>query len=117
MAKHNELGQHGEKLAKAYFEQNDYEVLHCNWRYSHYEVDIIASKNDVLHFIEVKSRRSKAFGYPEESVDEKKMENLMNAAEEFLTRFPQWKRIQFDVLAINIINNQAGYFLIEDVYL
>ena len=87
------------------------------WRYSHYEVDIIAAKNDILHFIEVKARRSKAFGNPEESVTKKKIENLMKAAEEFLYQFPQWKRIQFNILSINIINDQPEFFLIEDVSL
>ncbi|HSZ84891.1 MAG TPA: YraN family protein [Puia sp.] len=89
MATHNDLGKNGEQLAKEYFEKNNYEILHLNWRYSHYEVDIIASKNYVLHFIEAKARRSKAFGNPEESVAKKKIENLMKAAEEFLHQFPK----------------------------
>jgi putative endonuclease len=117
MATHNDLGKNGEKLAKEYFEKNNYEILHLNWRHSHYEVDIIAGKNNVLHFIEVKSRRSKAFGNPEESVTKKKIENLMHAAEEFLYQFPQWKRIQFNILSINIINDKPEFFLIEDVSL
>ncbi|HEY4874137.1 MAG TPA: YraN family protein [Puia sp.] len=44
MATHNDLGKNGEKLAKEYFEKNNYEILHLNWRHSHFEVDIIASK-------------------------------------------------------------------------
>jgi putative endonuclease len=117
MAKHNEFGEKGEKLANEYFEQNGYEILHCNWRYSRFEVDIIASKNNLLHFIEVKARSSNRFGHPEESVDKKKIQNLMNAAEEFLHQFPQWKRIQFDILSVTIKENQTDFFLIEDVYL
>jgi putative endonuclease len=65
----------------------------------------------------VKARSSKAFGNPEESVTKKKIENLMYAAEEFLYQFPQWKRIQFNILSINIINDKPEFFLIEDVSL
>jgi len=117
MATHNDLGKKGEEFAKKYFEQNNYEILHCNWRHSRYEVDIIASKNNFLHFIEVKARSNNRFGHPEESVGKKKIENLMNAAEEFLHQFPQWKKIQFNILSISIVNNKPEFFLIEDVYL
>ncbi len=117
MSTHNNLGKRGEELAKEYFEQNNYEILYCNWRYSRFEVDIIASKNNVLHFIEVKARSNNRFGHPEESVDKKKIRNLMNAAEEFLHQFPQWKRIQFDILSVTIKEDQTEFFLIEDVYL
>ena len=117
MATHNDLGKEGEALAVKWFIQHGYEILHTNWRHSHYEVDMIASRKNVLHFIEVKARRSKKFGYPEEGVGKKKIQNLMNAAEEFLHRFPEWKRIQFDILSILLKKDAPEYFLIEDVSL
>ena len=44
------------------------------------------------------------------------MQNLINAAEEYLHQHPEWKRIQFDILAISILKNKpVEYFLIEDV--
>jgi len=118
MAKHNNLGKEGEELAVIWFADHGYEILHCNWRYSYYEVDIIASRKNILHFIEVKTRSSNAFGYPEASVTKKKIQNLMNAAEEFLVQYPEWKRIQFNVLSILLKKDGAHeYFLIEDVSL
>lgn len=118
MASHNNLGKEGEELAAAWLRGQGYKILHANWRHSRYEVDIIASIKNILHFIEVKTRSSKAFGYPEESVGKKKMQNLMNAADEFLNQFPEWKRIQFDVLSISLKKEgMHEYFLIEDVYL
>lgn len=117
MAQHNNTGNFGEGLAAAYLQQNGYTLLHQNWRHSHWEVDIIASRNNVLHFIEVKTRRTKKFGHPEESVSKKKIQNLINASEEYLYQHPQWQRIQFNVLAITILHNEPPeYFLIEDVY-
>ncbi len=118
MAKHIHTGKLGENLGEAFFEQHGYVVLEKNWRHSRWEVDIIASKNNVLHFVEIKTRRTKNYGLPEDKVGNKKIQNLINAAEEYLYLHPQWKRIQFDVLSIIINTNEsAEYFLIEDVYL
>jgi putative endonuclease len=118
MAEHNKTGNTGEALAANYFAQNGYEILHKNWRHSHWEVDIIATKANVLHFIEVKTRKTKKFGLPEESVTKKKIQNLLNAAEEYVYQNPQWKRLQFNILAITILKDEpVEYFLIEDVYL
>ena len=118
MAKHNLLGTEGELLAAKWLVDKGFVLLHQNWRHSYYEVDIIASFNNVLHFIEVKTRRNKKFGEPEESVNEKKVINLMKAGEEYQYQHPQWKRVQYDVLSISMQpDNTAEYFFIEDVYL
>ena len=118
LARHNHTGKTGENLAVSYFEQKGYTLLHINWRHRHWEVDIIAHSENILHFIEVKTRASLLFGNPEENVTPKKMRYLMNAADEFLYQHPEWKRIQFDILAITMIPGQAvEYFFIEDVYL
>ena len=98
MAQHNKTGNLGEAMAADHLTSKGFTVLHQNWRHSHWEVDIIASKDNILHFIEVKTRLTKKFGHPEEAVDKKKLQNLIKAAEEYLFRQPQWKRIQFDIL-------------------
>ena len=111
-------GKKGEQLGNAYLLKEGYIILEINWRYSRWEVDIIATKNNILHFIEIKTRRSKKYGMPEEKVNTKKIQYLINAAEEYLYLNPQWKRIQFDILSINLGENEtAEYFFIEDVYL
>lgn len=118
MAAHNSTGTNGEKLALAFLQDNGFVILHNNWRHSYYEIDIIAVKEELLHFVEVKTRRSLKFGFPEESVSEKKMENLMNAADAFLLQNPQWKRVQFDILSVQLLPGKAPeYYFIEDVYL
>lgn len=118
MAQHNKTGSLGETMAAEYLSGNGFAVLHRNWRHLHWEVDIIAEKDGILHFMEVKTRRTKKFGHPEEAVSKKKIQNLINASEEYLYRQPQWQRIQFNILAITILKNEpVEYFLIEDVYL
>ncbi len=117
MAKHNDLGKEGEKLAIKWFADHGYEILHCNWRHSHYEVDIIACKGKFLHFFEVKTRTSDRYGKPEESISKEKMMNLKNAAEEYQYIYPEWQYLQFNVIAIMLIyNREPEFFLIEDVY-
>jgi putative endonuclease len=118
MEHNQQTGKQGEALAGSYLLKQGYTLIEKNWRHSRWEVDIIAEKNNVLHFIEVKTRRSKNFGLPEEKVGNKKIQNLVNAAEEYLYQNPQWKRIQFDILAILLLKNKAPeYFFIEDVSL
>ena len=117
MAVHNELGKEAEQMAVSYLIENGYEILYCNWRYSHYEIDIIARKSDFLKIVEVKSLKGSNIKYPEESVTKKKFKNLKRASEEFLFQNPQYQHVQFDILSI-IRNGEASeFFLIEDVFL
>jgi putative endonuclease len=118
MAHHNLTGNLGEEMAVKFLMDNNYTILHRNWRHLHWETDIIATKNSKLHFIEVKTRRTTTFGHPENDVSRKKIKNLMGAAEEFLLLYPNWNLIQFDILSITLEKNKAPqYFLIEDVSL
>ncbi len=118
MALHNHTGKIGEAMAAEYLVKSGYNIMHQNWSYRHWEVDIIASKETVLHFIEVKTRRSVKFGLPEDRVNKKKIKNMMCVAEEYLHLYPRWKRIQFDILSITMLKNEpVEYFFIEDVFL
>ncbi len=116
MAKHNEIGKYGERLAVVFFENLGYQIIHKNWRYGHLEIDLIAHKRGVLHFIEVKTKSSNRYGFPEEEVSKQKLQKLINASEEFLRAFPDWQNIQFDILAITL-KPSIAYFLIEDAYM
>ena len=88
MAEHNKLGHEGEELAVKWLTENGYTILHRNWRYKQFEIDIIGLKNKFLHFIEVKARNFSPFGHPEDSVRKKKFKNLQRAADEFLSLTP-----------------------------
>ena len=77
MALHNQLGKRGEQMAEQYLLKHGYQVLHRNWRHSHYEIDIIAIKKEVLHFVEVKLRSSKTFGLPEQFVKKEKIQIIV----------------------------------------
>lgn len=118
MATHIDFGKLGEQLAEEFLVKSGYTILHRNWRYSRYEIDIVALKNGLPHFVEVKTRSSNQFGEPEESVSKKKIRFLLQAADEFLFRNPQYTNFQIDILSITIHPQQEPeYFFIEDVYL
>lgn len=113
-----DFGKLGEQLAEDFLVERGYTILHRNWRHSRYEIDIVALKNDIPHFVEVKTRSSNFFGEPEESVSKKKIRCLLQAADEFLFKHPQYTNFQIDILSITIHPQQAPqYFFIEDVYL
>ncbi len=118
MAAHNTTGKIGEDLAANWLILHDYQIIEQNWRFKNVEIDIIAIKHNMLHFIEVKTATSMKYGNPEEKVNEKKIKNMLFAADEYLHIYPQHKRIQFDVLAITMLpKTEIAYFLIEDIYM
>ncbi len=102
MAKHNELGIKGEQIAKSFLLKKGYQILETNWRVGKAEVDLITQKNDILVFVEVKTRQNNVFGYPEDSVTDKK-EQLLYEAAGFYTREKEYEgEIRFDIIAITI---------------
>ena len=72
MAAHHEFGKAGERMAAEWLEQHGFQLIFRNWKYARYELDIITSRGDVLHIIEVKSRHDDRFGMPEDWVDKRK---------------------------------------------
>lgn len=110
-------GNLGEELSVKWFEAKGYTILERNWRYKKSEVDIIASKDNTLHLIEVKTRTNINLGFPEDSIDSKKMNALKRAAVAYLEMNTQWNNFQFDVFSIILNKHKTpDYFLIEDVF-
>ena len=112
MADHNELGKLGESIGVQWLEERGYEILYRNWRFKYHEIDVLAVKKNVLHVIEVKSRRSSHYGFPESSVSKKKFRFLKNAVHEFLHMHPQYKWFQYDILSITFFANQEPEIMI-----
>jgi len=98
----NELGRIGEELAIDYLIENDYSILAHNWNLHHgCELDIIAIKDDKIHFVEVKTRRTAFRSTPEQAINYKKMQNLSQAANSYRhqTGFA-YLPYQFDSIAV-----------------
>lgn len=84
MAAHNELGKWGEELAAKYLEDQGYEILERDWKSGHHDLDIIARNEEALAIIEVKTRRNRLFGAPEEAIDYKKRLSLQSAINHYI---------------------------------
>jgi len=112
-----QTGKLGEALAATYLQNMGYTLLDLNWRHHHWELDIIAAIGNTLHFVEVKTRTSLLFGYPEEHISRKKMRHLKNAACHYHYLHPSYKNIQFDVISVMIEpGNEPSLYFMEDVY-
>ena len=81
MAEKNETGKQGEIAAKKYLEEKGYEVLETNWRFHHYELDIIATDGEELIVVEVKTRSGNYLIGPELAVDKGKIRRIVTASD------------------------------------
>ena len=72
MAAHNELGRWGEDLAAAFLEEKGYELIERDWKSGHHDLDIVAKDGSTLVIVEVKTRRNRLYGNPEEAIDYRK---------------------------------------------
>ncbi|MET4083095.1 putative endonuclease [Pedobacter sp. UYP30] len=117
MAIHNDLGREGERLAKAYFEREGYEILDENWEFGKAEVDLIVYKDKIMVFVEVKTRSSNGFGNPEDFVDTAKQKQMEIASAEYIELMEHQNDIRFDVIAI-LFKKDKTYNLkhIEDAF-
>lgn len=102
-------GDHGEKIACDYLEDNGYKIIARNFNCIYGEIDIIAIKNDEIIFIEVKTRCQNYFGTPIEAINTNKIQHLYNSANYFLYKNNLlYKPIRFDVIEVysNFENNK-----------
>ena len=115
MSKNNTLGLEGEQVASDYLKKKGWQILEMNYRYSRSEIDLIASKDKLIIFVEVKTRTNTNYGHPEDFVDEKKAENIQKGAEHYI-RETDWKgNIRFDIISI-IKKNDLEIAHIEDAF-
>lgn len=78
------IGQSGEELAAVYLELSGYLILYRNYRCKLGEIDIIAEKDDVLTFVEVKTRTTTIAGNPAEAVTFRKQQKIRRTAQYYM---------------------------------
>ncbi len=95
------LGAAGEGLAERFFLQRGCTILEKNFIFRHGEIDLIVQDNGELVFVEVKTRRGRTFGTPEESVTPLKQHLLRRTAEGYIwLHHLEHTPCRFDVLAV-----------------
>lgn len=116
MAQHNDTGNAGEDQAARFLTENGYEILARNYRHQHAEIDLIAQKDKLLIFVEVKTRTNLSFGNPEEFVSRDKIKLVMKAAEHYIFATDWQYDIRFDVLSVAMANSRVQINHIEDAF-
>ncbi|HLS03822.1 MAG TPA: YraN family protein [Actinomycetales bacterium] len=95
------VGKYGERVAARHLLRRGYEILETNWRGRAGELDIIARQDRVLVIVEVKTRRTMAFGHPASAVDFRKLGRMKELAIEWLRGQSEfYPEIRFDVIAV-----------------
>ncbi len=108
--KHNQkLGRFGEQAAAAWVTAKGYQVVALNARTPYGEIDLVAKRNEITVFIEVKTRSNRSFGTPETAITPRKLEHLTAAAAFYAAEhgIEHW---QIDVLAIEKFPGKSASF-------
>ncbi|MFH1837979.1 MAG: YraN family protein [Candidatus Kuenenbacteria bacterium] len=97
------IGNLGEEIAKKYFKKQGYKIIKQNFTNRAGEIDLIVKEKNQIIFVEVKTRTNQNFGYPEESIDSRKQNKIIRAAQNYLFE----KKIisenyRFDVISVEI---------------
>ncbi len=107
MESSTEKGRRGEELASQYLEEQGWEVLARNWREGHAEVDLVVRREEVLAFVEVKSRFTRVCGHPLESLTPRKRREVERVARAWLRRRGRGeaqpaRTVRFDAVSVDI---------------
>jgi len=107
---HNQkIGKLGQQIAIKFLQSKNYEILAENIYFRKGEIDILARKNNILRFIEVKTRTNLKFGYPEEAISEKKKEHLESAINNYIEKndINQEYRLEIISIVLDFKNKKA----------
>ena len=117
MADRKETGKRGETLARVYLENKGYTIERTNYRYRHKEIDVIARIDDVLVFIEVKTRTSVFYGQPGAFFKKPQQLRISTAASFYMEEIDYDWEVRFDLVSI-YLKPDGSYELkhFEDVF-
>ncbi|NIP33031.1 YraN family protein [Candidatus Saccharibacteria bacterium] len=101
-----QLGKWGEAVAAAFLIKKGFELIEKNWRAHPGEIDLVMKDRDEIVFIEVKTRSDIGFGYPEESITDKKIQSLVESCEKYINEKEIDSNWRLDV--ISIIGDENG---------
>ncbi|MFI3279570.1 MAG: YraN family protein [Rikenellaceae bacterium] len=102
-----EIGAQGERIAVKYLREHGFLIHDLNWRAGRYEIDVIAERWGVLHFVEVKTRRSSGWSKPEDAITKEKFSALRHAASSYIAQKRFFGETQFDLIAVEMQGDVA----------
>jgi putative endonuclease len=109
------LGRRGEDLAVAELGRCGFEIVARNWRCQVGEVDVVARRGGALYFFEVRTRRGREFGTPEESVTPAKQRRMIDVARTYLAEH-DLNDVDWRIGLVAVEMDRAGRLLRVEVY-
>ena len=101
------LGAYGEHLAAQFLRSNKYEIKAANFKTHTGEIDLIAIKDGVLCFIEVKTRQVGGMLPPSAAVDIHKQQNIKSCASVYINNYaPNANKTRYDIIEVLIDGNK-----------
>lgn len=107
MTEKQQRGALGEQAAVDYLRQNGFMIVERNYRIGKSEVDIIASRYDELHFVEVKTRKYGSMTAPEEAINEQKLRALRRAASAYMAMHRSPLEPRFSLVAVEMVGDRV----------
>ena len=114
-----DIGTYGENLALKHLTNKGYKILEMNYRSKYGEIDIISFYNNLIVFVEVKSRYTNSFGLPMESVTYSKQKQIIKLSSYYVFKNKLYNfNIRYDVIEVlfNKLNNSLYINHIEDAF-
>jgi putative endonuclease len=96
------LGAHAEQWAQQYLETQGLAIVANNYRSPRGEIDLIMREENTLIFVEVRLRSNKQFGSAADSIDARKQQHLIHAAQHYLQSKKLWDQVpcRFDAICL-----------------
>lgn len=95
------LGKKGEMTAVKFLKKKGYKIIESNFNCRHGEIDIIAKKNDVVCFVEVKTRSNENYGRPIDAITPFKVNHMVRSAQYYIAQKSlEDKEVRLDIIEI-----------------
>lgn len=112
-----EWGKLGEEITMEFLARKGFPVTEMNWRFGNrFEIDLISQQGDTMVFIEVKTRNGK-FQSAEDAVDEKKIKQIVKAANAYLNQQERAFDARFDVALVEGTPDDYQFTYIENAFI
>ena len=111
------LGKVGERVAERWLERHGWRIIDRRFRNGHRDIDLVAEREGLVAFVEVKTRTGEGFGDPVEAVHWRKQRELVRSADVWIDRHgPPGAMYRFDVLGVIVDGNRVRVRHVEDAF-
>lgn len=111
-----QTGDRGEEAVTRHLQQQGYTILARNWHCRWGELDIVATRDDIIAFVEVKTRRQGAMVSPFAAVDYRKQRRVICSAQAYLQAHPLDLQPRFDVAGVTTGGGTLGVDYLESAF-